>query len=74
MNNPNWGRRPPPFHNTISFLIFLVLAIIGGAVGSLVGGEPGARMGFVVLGVSALMLPYRRWLAQIFSWYRNKSK
>ena len=54
-------------------MVFLVLAVLGGLIGSLMGGEAGARVGFVVMGVSALILPYRKWLVQMFSWYRDKS-
>jgi len=64
-------RRRSSSSRNISLLIFLIVAIIGGAIGSLTGGEAGSRIGFVVMGVSALILPYRRWLTQLFSAHRN---
>lgn len=66
-DQPSWRRRPPPFHNTINFLIFMVVAVAGGMLGGAVAGEEGARLGFIIAGVSALVLPLRRWLTRLLS-------
>ena len=72
-DQPRWERRPPPFHNTITFLIFLVVATAGGIIGGMVAGREGVRIGFIVMGISALILPYRRWLTRLLSRDHNET-
>lgn len=68
-------RRPPITTPEGCFLsytmrsVFFVLALlIGGTVGSAIGGEQGALIGFVSLGILSMWTPWRRY---VLRWWQG---
>lgn len=59
--------------NVVGFLVFLILSVFGGLLGSVFGGESGAQVGFVAFGLFALLVPYRRWILRWWmEWQRRE--
>lgn len=48
--------------NVRGFLFIIASGLVGAAVGSILGGEEGARWGFIVAGAVAFIFPWHRWL------------
>ena len=59
-------RSRQPYLITVIVFSFLLLFASGAVIGNLIAGETGAQIGAVALGVLSRMLPYGRWLEQLF--------